>query len=87
MTFPFPQYDIVGHSGDGCDIELVRADRVPKNDKERLKVLKVRVSGRRSALVGHSALCPHVFTHSLTVSVHTAQSHRLLSFFYASDWT
>ncbi|XP_047456688.1 von Willebrand factor A domain-containing protein 8 [Mugil cephalus] len=34
------KYDIVGHSGDGYDIELVRADKVPKNDKQRLKVLK-----------------------------------------------
>ncbi|KAL3055865.1 hypothetical protein OYC64_018546 [Pagothenia borchgrevinki] len=34
------KYDIVGHSGDGYDIELVRADKVPKNNKERLKVLK-----------------------------------------------
>ncbi|XP_029314557.1 LOW QUALITY PROTEIN: von Willebrand factor A domain-containing protein 8 [Cottoperca gobio] len=34
------KYDIVGHSGDGCDIELVRADKSPKNNKERLKVLK-----------------------------------------------
>ncbi|XP_053732319.1 von Willebrand factor A domain-containing protein 8 [Synchiropus splendidus] len=34
------KYDIMGHSGDGFDIELVRADKVPKNDKQRLKVLK-----------------------------------------------
>ncbi|XP_031729156.1 von Willebrand factor A domain-containing protein 8 [Anarrhichthys ocellatus] len=34
------KYDVVGHSGDGYDIELVRADKVPKNNKERLKVLK-----------------------------------------------
>ncbi|KAJ3592119.1 hypothetical protein NHX12_007248, partial [Muraenolepis orangiensis] len=34
------KYDIVGHSGDGCDIELVRANRAPKNNMERLKVLK-----------------------------------------------
>ncbi|KAM4608925.1 von Willebrand factor A domain-containing protein 8 isoform 1-T1 [Polymixia lowei] len=34
------KYDIVGHSGDGCDIELVRADKVPKNNKQRLKVLQ-----------------------------------------------
>uniref|UniRef100_A0A8C2BCM9 von Willebrand factor A domain-containing protein 8 n=1 Tax=Cyprinus carpio TaxID=7962 RepID=A0A8C2BCM9_CYPCA len=34
------KYDIVGHSGDGFDIELVRCDKVPKNNKERLKVLK-----------------------------------------------
>lgn len=37
------QYDIVGHSGDCYDIELVRADKVPKNNKERLKVLKVQI--------------------------------------------
>lgn len=35
------KYDIVGHSGDGYDIELVTADQVPKNNKQRLKVLKV----------------------------------------------
>uniref|UniRef100_A0A8C4IV27 von Willebrand factor A domain-containing protein 8 n=1 Tax=Dicentrarchus labrax TaxID=13489 RepID=A0A8C4IV27_DICLA len=34
------KYDIVGHSGDGYDIELVRPDKVPKNNKQRLKVLK-----------------------------------------------
>lgn len=34
------KYDIVGHSGDGYDIELVPADKVPKDDKQRLKVLK-----------------------------------------------
>ncbi|KAK7882321.1 hypothetical protein WMY93_028495 [Mugilogobius chulae] len=34
------KYDIMGHSGDGYDIELVRWDKVPKNNKERLKVLK-----------------------------------------------
>lgn len=34
------KYDIVGHSGDGYDIELVRSDKVPKNNKQRLKVLK-----------------------------------------------
>ncbi|KAI1899570.1 hypothetical protein AGOR_G00063140 [Albula goreensis] len=34
------KYDIMGHSGDGFDIELVRSDKVPKNNKQRLKVLK-----------------------------------------------
>uniref|UniRef100_A0A8C2ZYH6 von Willebrand factor A domain-containing protein 8 n=1 Tax=Cyclopterus lumpus TaxID=8103 RepID=A0A8C2ZYH6_CYCLU len=34
------KYDIVGHSGDGYDIELVRADKIPKNNKQRLKVIK-----------------------------------------------
>lgn len=41
VFFLSPQYDVVGHSGDGYDIELVRADKVPKNNKDRLKVLKV----------------------------------------------
>uniref|UniRef100_A0A3Q2E0A9 von Willebrand factor A domain-containing protein 8 n=1 Tax=Cyprinodon variegatus TaxID=28743 RepID=A0A3Q2E0A9_CYPVA len=40
LTMISSQYDIVGHSGDGCDIELVPADKTPKNDKQRLKVLK-----------------------------------------------
>ncbi|RXM98061.1 von Willebrand factor A domain-containing protein 8 [Acipenser ruthenus] len=39
-TKSYPDYDIVGHSGDGFDIELVRCDKIPKNNKERLKVLK-----------------------------------------------
>lgn len=34
------KYDVVGHSGDGLDIELVRCDKVPKNNKQRLNVLK-----------------------------------------------
>ncbi|XP_030642749.1 von Willebrand factor A domain-containing protein 8 [Chanos chanos] len=34
------KYDIVGHSGDGFDIELVRFDKLPKNNKQRLRVLK-----------------------------------------------
>ncbi|KAM4558944.1 von Willebrand factor A domain-containing protein 8 [Odontesthes bonariensis] len=34
------KYDIVGHSGDGYDIELVTVDKVPNNNKQRLKVLK-----------------------------------------------
>ncbi|KAL4635681.1 von Willebrand factor A domain-containing protein 8 isoform X1 [Arapaima gigas] len=34
------KYDIVGHSGDGFDIKLVKSDQIPKNNKQRLKVLK-----------------------------------------------
>lgn len=41
VEFFFLQYDIVGHSGDGFDIELVRSDKMPKNNKQRLNVLKV----------------------------------------------
>ena len=35
------QYDVIGHSGDDFDEPLVASDRIPKNDKERLHVLKV----------------------------------------------
>uniref|UniRef100_A0A8B9ILM9 von Willebrand factor A domain-containing protein 8 n=1 Tax=Anser cygnoides TaxID=8845 RepID=A0A8B9ILM9_ANSCY len=35
------KYDIVGHSGDGFNIALVGSDRVPKNNKQRLEILKV----------------------------------------------
>ncbi|XP_062861685.1 von Willebrand factor A domain-containing protein 8 [Trichomycterus rosablanca] len=34
------KYDIVGHSGDGFNIELVTCNKVPKNNMQRLKVLK-----------------------------------------------
>ena len=34
-------YDIVGHSGDEHAIELVRKNQPPKNNKERLKLLKL----------------------------------------------
>nr|XP_057938465.1 von Willebrand factor A domain-containing protein 8 isoform X2 [Doryrhamphus excisus] len=34
------KYDILGHSGDGYDIELVQVNKVPKNNKQRLTVLK-----------------------------------------------
>ncbi|CAF0785254.1 unnamed protein product [Adineta ricciae] len=34
-------YDIIGHSGDEYAIELVRKNQAPKNNKERLKLLKL----------------------------------------------
>ncbi|XP_053311448.1 von Willebrand factor A domain-containing protein 8 [Spea bombifrons] len=34
------KYDVVGHSGDGFNIELVRSDVIPKNNKQRLQILK-----------------------------------------------
>ena len=34
------QYEIWGHSGDGYEIEFASLDDPPKNDKERLKILK-----------------------------------------------
>lgn len=41
MKFPVLQYDIVGHSGDGYNITLVESGKVPKNNKQRLEILKV----------------------------------------------
>lgn len=35
------KYDILGHSGDSPNITFVRRDRPPKNNKERLDVVKV----------------------------------------------
>uniref|UniRef100_A0A8D0D499 von Willebrand factor A domain-containing protein 8 n=1 Tax=Sander lucioperca TaxID=283035 RepID=A0A8D0D499_SANLU len=45
------KYDIIGHSGDGYDIELVRVDKVPKNNKQRLKVLKVNIHNQSTLLL------------------------------------
>lgn len=37
------QYEIYGHSGEDSEISFTRYDKVPKNNNERLKVLKVRL--------------------------------------------
>lgn len=37
------QYDITGHSGDGFNIAVVQNDNVPKNNKQRLEILKVNL--------------------------------------------
>jgi hypothetical protein len=42
-------YDIVGHSGDGHDIRIVDANATPKNEAERLKILKT--------MLAHSQFC------------------------------
>ena len=38
----YPRYDIVGHSGEDYGVDFVHSDRPPKDDKQRLQVLKVR---------------------------------------------
>ena len=43
------KYDIVGHSGDGFNIKFVDIDKTPKNEADRLKVLK--------NLIAHSQFC------------------------------
>jgi hypothetical protein len=44
-------YDVVGHSGDGYHIEVVEKEgnRVPKNEADRLKILKT--------MIAHSQFC------------------------------
>ena len=36
------KYDITGHSGDGYNIPFVESGNPPKNNKERLEVIKVK---------------------------------------------
>ncbi|CAG5865389.1 unnamed protein product [Menidia menidia] len=50
------KYDVVGHSGDGYDIELVNADKVPKNNKQRLKVLKTMHAHAQFCMSGDHTL-------------------------------
>lgn len=33
------RYDVIGHSGETLNLELVSSERPPKNDKQRLEVL------------------------------------------------
>lgn len=42
-------YDIIGHSGDGYNIKFVDAKNAPKNESERLKILKT--------MIAHSQFC------------------------------
>ncbi|XP_061547312.1 von Willebrand factor A domain-containing protein 8 isoform X2 [Phycodurus eques] len=50
------KYDIVGHSGDGYDIELVRVDKVPKNNKQRLQVIKTMHAHSQFCMSGDHTL-------------------------------
>ncbi|XP_077987566.1 von Willebrand factor A domain-containing protein 8-like [Glandiceps talaboti] len=48
-AFPLFQYEIVGHSGESYHIGLITGEKVPKNNKERLDVIKT--------LHAHSQFC------------------------------
>ncbi|XP_069745676.1 von Willebrand factor A domain-containing protein 8 isoform X2 [Narcine bancroftii] len=50
------KYDIVGHSGDGFNIELVRSERIPKNNKERLHIIKVMHAHAQFCMSGDHTL-------------------------------
>ena len=41
MSIHLLQYDIIGHSGEGHNFEIVKAGTPPKNNKDRLDAVKV----------------------------------------------
>ncbi|XP_059823780.1 von Willebrand factor A domain-containing protein 8 [Hypanus sabinus] len=50
------KYDIVGHSGDGFNIELVRSEHLPKNNKERLRIIKIMYAHAQFCMSGDHTL-------------------------------
>uniref|UniRef100_A0A7M4DXF6 von Willebrand factor A domain-containing protein 8 n=1 Tax=Crocodylus porosus TaxID=8502 RepID=A0A7M4DXF6_CROPO len=50
------KYDIVGHSGDGFNIALVGSDKVPKNNKQRLEILKIMHAHAQFCMSGDHTL-------------------------------
>ncbi|XP_078415732.1 von Willebrand factor A domain-containing protein 8 isoform X1 [Cetorhinus maximus] len=50
------KYDIVGHSGDGFNIELVRSEKLPGNNKERLQVMKTMHAHAQFCMSGDHTL-------------------------------
>ncbi|XP_032888798.1 von Willebrand factor A domain-containing protein 8 [Amblyraja radiata] len=50
------KYDIVGHSGDGFNIELVRSEKIPKNNKERLQIIKTMHAHAQFCMSGDHTL-------------------------------
>ncbi|KAK2514328.1 Vwa8 [Columba guinea] len=50
------KYDIVGHSGDGFNITLVGSDKVPKNNKQRLEILKTMHAHAQFCMSGDHTL-------------------------------
>eukprot|EP00079_Xenopus_tropicalis_P021730 XP_012813198.1 PREDICTED: von Willebrand factor A domain-containing protein 8 [Xenopus tropicalis] len=50
------KYDISGHSGDGFSIELIRSDNIPKNNKQRLEILKTMHAHSQFCMSGDHTL-------------------------------
>ncbi|XP_062831671.1 von Willebrand factor A domain-containing protein 8 isoform X2 [Anolis carolinensis] len=50
------KYDIIGHSGDGFNIALVQSDKVPKNNKQRLELLKTMHAHAQFCMSGDHTL-------------------------------
>uniref|UniRef100_G3R371 von Willebrand factor A domain-containing protein 8 n=1 Tax=Gorilla gorilla gorilla TaxID=9595 RepID=G3R371_GORGO len=50
------QYDIVGHSGDGYNIGLVPMNKIPKDNKQRLEILKTMHAHSQFCMSGDHTL-------------------------------
>ncbi|XP_023930017.1 von Willebrand factor A domain-containing protein 8 [Lingula anatina] len=50
------KYDIVGHSGDGYNIQFMSGGRVPANNKQRLDILKTMVAHSQFCISGDHTL-------------------------------
>ncbi|XP_053253218.1 von Willebrand factor A domain-containing protein 8 isoform X2 [Podarcis raffonei] len=50
------KYDITGHSGDGFNIAVVQNDNVPKNNKQRLEILKIMHAHAQFCMSGDHTL-------------------------------
>uniref|UniRef100_A0A8C4QM44 VWFA domain-containing protein n=2 Tax=Eptatretus burgeri TaxID=7764 RepID=A0A8C4QM44_EPTBU len=64
-------YDICGHSGDSCDIELVSRNRIPSNDKERLDVLNTMYAHSQFCSSGDSTL--PALHHAMSALAHESE--------------
>ncbi|XP_030056405.1 von Willebrand factor A domain-containing protein 8 [Microcaecilia unicolor] len=50
------KYDICGHSGDGYNLELIRSHKIPKNNKQRLEILKTMHAHSQFCMSGDHTL-------------------------------
>uniref|UniRef100_A0ABM5FZN6 von Willebrand factor A domain-containing protein 8 n=1 Tax=Pogona vitticeps TaxID=103695 RepID=A0ABM5FZN6_9SAUR len=50
------KYDVMGHSGDGFNIDLVHSDKVPKDNKQRLEILKTMHAHAQFCMSGDHTL-------------------------------
>ncbi|XP_005370937.1 von Willebrand factor A domain-containing protein 8 [Microtus ochrogaster] len=50
------KYDIAGHSGDGYNIRLVSANKIPKDNKQRLEILKTMHAHSQFCMSGDHTL-------------------------------
>ncbi|KAJ6661691.1 hypothetical protein lerEdw1_013213 [Lerista edwardsae] len=50
------KYDITGHSGDGFNIALVNSNNIPKNNKQRLEIMKIMHAHAQFCMSGDHTL-------------------------------